>query len=124
MGRTIGAVLAGFVLWTVLWLGSNAALTAAMPDVIHQDGRVDSAGVLLLLLVLSVVFSVASGYVAALIARAKAGGAALGLGLLLLAVGLFVQVQYWDVMPLWYHVSFLALLVPGAMIGGRLRARG
>jgi hypothetical protein len=95
-----------------------------MPGLIQEDGRVESAGILLLLIVLSVVFSVVSGYVAALIALTGARGAALGLGLLLLAVGIFVQVQAWDALPLWYHVGFLALLLPGALIGGRLPARG
>ena len=34
MGRSIGAVFAGMVVWSVLWIGSNAALAAAYPDII------------------------------------------------------------------------------------------
>jgi hypothetical protein len=47
--------------------------------------------------------------------------APLWLGLILLGVGMFVQAQYWYLMPLWYHLAFLLLLVPACMIGSRLR---
>ena len=63
MVRSILSVLSGFVLWTVLWLSSNAALTAALPDAFREDGSTNSTGILVLLLVLSVVYSVIAGYV-------------------------------------------------------------
>ena len=119
MIRSILSVLAGFALWTVLSLASNAALAAAVPGAFREDGSTDSVGMLLLILVLSVVFSVIAGYVTALLAREKTKQHALALGLALLAVGIFVQIQYWDVMPVWYHLSFLALLVPGVLLGAR-----
>ena len=119
MLRSILSVLAGFALWTVLWLASNAALAAAAPGAFREDGSTDSVGMLLLILVLSVVFSVIAGYVTALLARAKAKQHALALGLALLAVGIFAQVQFWDVMPVWYHLSFLALLIPGVLLGDK-----
>ena len=119
MIRSILSVLAGFALWTVLSLASNAALAAAAPGAFREDGSTDSVGMLLLILVLSVVFSVIAGYVTALLAREKTKQHALALGLALLAVGIFVQIQYWDVMPVWYHLSFLALLVPGVLLGAR-----
>ncbi len=48
---------------------------------------------------------------------------ALALGVVQLIIGILVQVQYWQVMPLWYHLSFLSLLLPGTVLGGRWRAR-
>ena len=119
MIRSILSVLAGFALWTVLWLASNAALAATVPGAFREDGSTDSVGMLLLLLVLSVVFSVIAGYVTALLAHEKTTQHTLALGLALLAVGIFVQIQYWDVMPVWYHLSFLALLVPGVLLGAQ-----
>lgn len=121
MLRSILAVLAGFLTWTVLWLTSNAAIAAALPDAFRADGSTDSAGILLVILLLSVVFSLIAGYVAAIVARRAIMKHALALGLLQLAVGLFVQIQYWNLMPLWYHLSFLALLLPGILVGARLR---
>ena len=121
MIRSILSILAGFVLWTVLWLGSNAALAAMMPDAFREDGSTGSTGLLLLLLADSVLFSVVAGYVLAMIVRRSEIKHAAILGVIQLAVGIFVQSQYWDVMPLWYHLSFLALLAPGILVGAVLR---
>jgi hypothetical protein len=39
-----------------------------------------------------------------------------------LAVGSAFEASYWDMTPVWYHLVFLALLVPTTVLGGRLRA--
>lgn len=114
--------LAGFVLWTVLWLGSNAATAAAMPDAFAEDGSTSQTGLLVLFLVLSILFSVVSGWLAVRLARAASAQPATILGVLLLLVGIGVQAGYWDVMPLWYHLIFLVSLFPSAVFGGRLAA--
>ncbi len=40
--------------------------------------------------------------------------------------GIAVQAGVWNLMPVWYQVAFLALLVPVSAVGGRLvrRERG
>lgn len=120
MGRAIGAVVAGFVLWTVLFLGSNSLLSIATPESFNPDGSTDSAGLLVLVLVLSMVYSVISGWTTARIAPAKAFASGVVLGILLLVVGIGVQIQFWDTMPLWYHLLFLGALVPAVLVGYRL----
>ncbi|HUF51451.1 MAG TPA: hypothetical protein VMN60_11485 [Longimicrobiales bacterium] len=70
----------------------------------------------------SVVLSVAAGYVAA--AAAGMGNAARAAGILAalqLVLGIGVEVSSWGLTPVWYHVVFLALLVPATVYGGRLR---
>jgi hypothetical protein len=52
--------------------------------------------------------------------RIRALGSSLGLGALLLAVGIAVQREYWHILPLWFHLSFLGALVPGVLVGYRL----
>lgn len=120
MGRAIGAVVAGFVLWTVLYLGSNSLLSIATPESFNPDGSTDSAALLVLILVLSMVYSVVSGWATARIAPAKAFGSSIALGVLLLLVGIGVQMQFWEVMPLWYHLIFLAALIPAVLVGYRV----
>lgn len=115
--------LAGFVLWTILWLGSNAGLAAALPDAFADDGSTANTGVLLLILGSSVVFSMVSGWLAVRLAKGASTQPATILGVLLLLVGIAVQAGYWDVMPIWYHLIFLVLLFPAAVYGGRLAAR-
>ena len=45
------------------------------------------------------------------------------MGRLILAalVGIAVQTAYWDQLPLWWHLLFLAAIVPMAMLGAQLR---
>lgn len=112
--------LAGFVLWTVLWLGTNAATVAALPDAFAEDGSTTNAGVLALFLALSVVFSVVSGWLAVRLARGSSTQPASILGVLLLLVGIGVQASVWSLLPIWYHLIFLAMLFPAAVFGGRL----
>lgn len=120
MLRAIGAIAAGFVVWTVLFLGSNALLTLITPDSFNPDGSTDSAALLVLVLILSIVYSVVSGWLTARIASAKAFGSSVALGIVLLVVGIGVQMQYWEVMPLWYHLLFLGALLPAVLVGYRL----
>jgi hypothetical protein len=124
MLRSVLAVLAGFATWTVLWLISNQLLMISARDQFHDDGTTDHAGLLAVILIASVVISIAAGWLTAKIAPTNPFGHALALGALLLAVGVGVQWQYWHVMPLWYHLSFLALLLPASILGGGCFARG
>ncbi len=117
MGRTVLAVAAGFVLWTVLWLATNTILQNSLPQFYAPAGGA-TVGLLLLLVVLSAIYSVSSGYLTAAIAPHEPERHALYLGGALLLVGIFVQAQNWYLAPLWYHLLFLGLLVPAATLGG------
>ena len=45
------------------------------------------------------------------------------MALLLLATGIGVQISVWTRMPLWFHLSFLALIVLICLVGGRYGRR-
>lgn len=120
MLRSIGAVIGGFVLWTVLWLGTNSLLTIITPGSYNEDGSTDSALLMLIILILSVVFSVISGYTAEKIVNDGSTWPVWALALALLAVGLLVQISFWSAFPLWYNILFLLFLVPATVFGGRL----
>ncbi len=123
MMRPVLAVIAGFAAWSAAWLIAGATSAALVPDAYNEEGTSDNTAVLLVFLVLPFVFSVGSGFLTAIIARARSMKPSWALGVLLLLFGLFVQIQLWDAMPLWYHIPFLGLLVPGAALGGRLRLK-
>ena len=118
--RIVAAVIVGFVAWTVLFLGSNSGILALAPGAFNPDGSIDSTSLLVLFLALSIVFSVVAGWIASKIARSRSFGSCVVLGVLLLAVGVMVQIQYWDVMPVWYHIGFLGMLIPGVLLGYRI----
>lgn len=120
MMRSIGAVVAGFVVWSFLWLGGNIALSTAFPDAFDANGMTTDAGMLVGVLIWSVVLSVVSGLIAGAVARQSKVTHGVVLGVLLLIVGVGVQVSVWNQMPIWYHLPFLALIVPGNVVGASL----
>ena len=123
MFRIVGAVVAGNFIWTALWLGLNALLR--MQGLLPADptARVDQSSGLVALLVGSVIVSVAVGWITTLIAGGNAYTAAMILAAIHLALGIFFQSKAWHLMPLWYHLPFLLLIVPATLLGAWLRLR-
>ena len=121
--RSFGSVLAGFVLWSILWFVFGMVVRAIHPEVFAEDGSTQSVPILVLYLVASLLITLASGWLTAKLASRAKVSHAVALGVVLLAVGILVQTGYWNVLPVWYHLSFLALLLPMAALGGRIIAR-
>ncbi len=120
--RTGLAVVVGFVVWTLIYLGSNQLVLATLSDRFAEDGSTRDPLALSIVLVASVVASLVAGWTTAAVGRERGMTAVWILALINLAVGILVQSQYWTTIPLWYHLSFLALLVPMIVLGGRLRS--
>ena len=122
MGRSIGAVIVGFIVWTIIWLGGNFAMVAGMPGQYDlETGFPTTTTPWVIALALSVICSGFAGLVAAKISRA-ASRDVLILAIILLLVGIAVQASAWAQIPLWYNLVFLALIVPITILGGRLGA--
>lgn len=133
MLRVILGVIVGFIVWSILWTGSDSIFSAISPNWYgqhHSDFAaainnkspfsVDST-ILILGLIRSILFSIISGYIAALIAWENTLST-FGLGVLLLLFGIFIQSIYWNYVPLWYHIPFLFLLIPMTFLGGKLKS--
>lgn len=131
MLRIILGVIAGFLVWTILWVGTDAVFMAISTSYReYMEGFQNaletkqpfelSSMILLLTLFKSFACSIISGLIAALIARENLKSTLL-LGVLLLAFGVFIQSVYWNYIPLWYHISFLLLLIPMTFLGGKLK---
>ena len=132
MLRTVLGVVAGFLAWVIAWVGSEKVLSALWPDWYgaHQlafTAAIKSgapfaadATILLIHIACAAAITVVCGFVAARVARENRR-APLALGLLLTALGVLKMVMSWPYVPLWYHVVFTALLLPMAILGGRLK---
>lgn len=120
MLRAILAIIAAFALWTTLWLIGNALFFSDAAEVVGRGEPYTDPGPLAGVLALSLVCSLVAGLTAALIGGKRARAAAIVAGVLLLLTGIGVQAGVWDRMPLWYHLSFLILLVPVTLLGSRL----
>jgi len=131
MVRIVLGVIAGFFAWSIVWVGSEKILSAIWPEGfgVHQrafEAAIANGGqftadtrLLLMHIVIGSIVSVMSGYLAALIAGEHIR-APLVLGFLLLAFGLLKAVMSWQYVPIWHHVIFTALLIPMAILGGKL----
>ncbi len=121
-GRVILAVLAGAAIWAVLWIAGTQGAQAAFPDTLIPDQRLEHTGFLAAYIVYSVVLSVLAGYVTAAVGGPDPMRAVWILASLQLALGLAFEISAWSLTPAWYHIIFLALIVPATVYGGRLRA--
>jgi hypothetical protein len=121
MGRIILGAIVGYIVWTVLWLGSDEIIKALMPNLAPSaDLSVIPNAYLVIKLISSFILSIISGFLAVLIAKEVTLSTAI-LGILLLLTGLFVQISAWNQIPLWYHIPFLILLIPMTILGGKLK---
>lgn len=120
MIRVAVAIVAGFLLWSALFLGGNQAIVAVAPADLSEAAVVADPLVLGILVGLSLLCSIIAGATTARLARGSALKAAVALAAILLAVGIGVQASAWDTLPLWYHLSFLALLAPGVLVGAAI----
>ncbi len=130
MLRIVLGVIAGFIAWLVVWIGSEKILSAIWPafganqkafeEAVKNGGEYTADTTMLLThLVLGSVVSAMAGIFAALIARENTS-APLVVGVLLLALGLLKAFMSWRYAPIWYHIIFTVILLPMAIIGGKL----
>ena len=120
MTKVIAGFVVGFIVWSILWFGSDALIVSFPTLAPSRDYAVIPTNYLLLKLVSSVIFSTIAGLIAAWISG-ETMKAPLILGVMLLIVGLMVQISQWKPIPVWYHILFLILLLPMAVLGGKLR---
>ena len=130
MLRIVLGVIAGFIAWLMIWIGVEKIISAIWPafgahqkafeEAIKNGGPFTAeTGALITQFVLGSIASLAAGSVAGVIA-AENSRAPLFVGILLLAMGILKAVMSWQYVPLWYHVIFTAILLPMAMVGGKL----
>lgn len=122
-GRLVLAVLAGAALWAVLWIAGTRGAETALPGLVAPGRPLAHTGVLLGFIAYSGVLSVLAGYVTGTVAGGRPMPAVWTLAALQLILGIIAEASYWSLMPVWYHLVFLTLIVPATGYGGALRAR-
>jgi uncharacterized membrane protein len=131
MLRIILGVIAGFITWSILWLGSDQLMTESMSwygehqhafqrAMFNKEAFSPDITILVLNIIRSLLISLIAGYIAALVANESRRTAAI-LGVILLLCAMMVEIIAWNYLPLWYHFIFLILLIPATIAGGALR---
>ncbi len=121
IGRSIGALLAGFVVVVILSLGTDLALHAA--GIFPPLGQIMSNALFLLATIYRTVYAVVGSYITARLAPDRPMGHALvggAIGLVLSAVGAVVTWNK-DMGPHWYPLALVVTALPCAWVGGKLR---
>ena len=132
MLRIALGVIAGFIAWLIVWFVSEKGLSAIWPafgvhqkafeEAIKNGGEFTANSTMLLThIVIGSIVSIMVGALATLIAG-KDTYAPLIAGCLLLAMGIAKAAMSWQLVPIWYHVIFTAMLLPMAIVGGKLMA--
>ena len=134
MVRIIAGVVVGFIVWSIVWVGSEALAAAISPDWLGKHSleaqkaltagipleSANDAGIAIINLLRSFIASIIGGYMAALVAG-EYKRSTMALGIILLLVGVMVEYMFWNLAPAWYHIIFVLGLIPMTILGGRMR---
>ncbi len=133
MARIVLGVIAGFMAWMLAWFGGEQLLTAIGPDWFGAPQRAFEAALmnggqltvspihLLAHIGLALIVTTLAGFLAAAVARENKR-APFAVGVLLLPMGIMKASMSWTRVPMWYHLMFTGLLLPMAIVGGKLKA--
>lgn len=121
IGRSIGALLAGFVAVVVLSLGTDFALHAT--GIFPALGQRMSDALFILATAYRTLYGVVGSYVTAQLAPDRPVGHALVGGLIGVALSTLGAVVTWnkDLGPHWYPLALIVTAMPTAWLGGKLR---
>jgi len=120
MARTTLGIVAGLATWVAITSVAGAIMRGAWPQYASvADAMTFTLPMLCARLTSGALATLAAGLVAAVIAR-RSLVARLMPGALLLVVFIPVHITLWDKFPVWYHLTFLASLVPLTYAGGKL----
>lgn len=133
MVRIILAVIVGFLVWSILWVGSEQVLSMISPGwwgahqiafekaVFNKEAFTVATDILIWNVLRGIIVSIVTGYIAALIAGENKTST-LVLGVCLLLFGLYIVFVTWAMIPVWYHAVFSLMLIPMTILGGRLKS--
>jgi hypothetical protein len=123
MGKRVLAVVAGLVVWVIGVTIAGLIMRGTWPAYAAvADAMTFTLPMMFARLLIGGLATVASGWVAAFVAR-QSTAAALAAGVILLVLFVPQHVMLWVRFPVWYHLTFLGSLVPLAYLGGRIATR-
>ena len=123
--RSIGAVFAGILAIFVLSLGTDVVMHAT--GVFPPGFQPMSTPLWVLAMAYRIVYGIAGGYITARLAPHKPMGHALALGLVGIVLSTIGVASTWnggpEYGPKWFSLALIAISVPCAWLGGKLRLR-
>jgi hypothetical protein len=117
--KSIGAIIAGFLVGAILSVGADITLNAA--GIINMESFKDnSAGVILIVIIYRFIFNVIGCYLTAKLAPNKPMKHALIIGVVGTVFALLGSAAMWDKAVVWYNISVILISLPSAWVGAKL----
>jgi hypothetical protein len=104
----------------VLGAAADVVLSQMSPNAFDAQGHARVESTLFIKLAYETVFAVLAGYITARIAVRKPFTHVLVMAGIVLAGRAFIAVATWDVLPLWFNLGVLVLIIPAALLGAKL----
>lgn len=119
--RRISAVVAGFLVLAILSTATDAVLHAT--GIFPAVGKPMASSLFLIATAYRIIFGVLGSYVAARLAPYRPMQHALILGAIGVVLSTAGAIAMWDAGPAWYSLAIIAIALPCAWVGARLRLR-
>jgi cytochrome bd-type quinol oxidase subunit 2 len=121
MKRAVLGIVAGVAAWFVVATVLNLILRATLPGYREAESTLAfTLGMKLARLAESALACLAAGYTASWVAQGNRNAPRV-VGIVVLALFLPMHVGLWSKFPVWYHLTFLILLLPLTVLGGLLQ---
>lgn len=121
--KSIGAIIAGFITVVILSIATDIVLEAIKFFPPQDKPELYTGGLLLIAFVYRSIYTIAGGYVAAMLAPGQPMRHAIILGALGMVMGTLGAVANWDktaVSAAWYPIALVVVAIPFTWLGGRL----
>ena len=115
---SIAAVISAPFIYGLFCVPLAGVLMSLQPELLNDMGGTDDVTLILKVEALQLVILLAIGFIVAFIAPARPMLHIAITVVVMLAIGISVQVSFWDSMPAWHHFVFFALIVFGITTGG------
>jgi peptidoglycan/LPS O-acetylase OafA/YrhL len=124
MGRSILAIVVGFVLTGALNVGTQMLLSGMAPETFPAAGtpNFDTTSLILISAYVAL-YGILGCYVTARLAPSRPLLHALVMGALALVMSIAMTIPAWSNAPAWFNVYNLLAVMPYAYLGGRIRER-
>jgi hypothetical protein len=122
MGRSILAVLAGFVAEPILVFAADFLYSRINPHAFTADGAVFGGAAAVVLIYVQIINAI-SGWITGVIAPKKPVTHALILGVIGFILCIIVSARRWGLEAHWFLLGGIVLAIPSTVLGGYLAER-
>lgn len=117
--KSIGAILAGFILAAILSIGTDVLLNTI--NIMNMESFKDNSAIIVLIVIIyRFIYNVIGCYLTSKLAPNKPMKHALIIGVIRTVFALLGSITMWDKAVAWYNISVILISLPSAWIGAKL----